>query len=513
MSSATSVRSLAKLAPPSAIAAAVFAMVAIPYMKLFERYQYTGESASIDLSAFFLPPPGSLLHFWSDEPRLVSHFLGYVTLLLGILGCYFVFRDRGETTRAVWLGFAVLGVACFAFAGGPDLLIAGHRFGDGPFRVLQLLGPFAKLRAPDRMVVLVYLVLALFAARGIVSIEKRFGRKRLLALIIGGMIMAEQWSAVRTQGLEIPTGRNVPEAYRWLTERASVPKPVAELPVWPFGRIRFTSIEAYFSTLHGHSIPFGKPSFYPPALELLQWELRGFPDRRSIYLLQGLDFELALVHPKRWTNRRKANMRRLERRSDVLRPLAEFDDRDNALWNRYALGGERIYAIDGEPMDLSPRECNCVEIDRSDWRLNARGAGSPELAVDGNRLTKWTTSGGQKKGDYFEITFRKSRRPVRVEIEMSFPWGEFPRHLEMNGYRGTRGHRVTQVEDLAHKLKLIEQLIDDPTKARLRYDFEPMTVDRLRLFINRTEDAVIDWSIAEIHVYESTDDPVAPAPQ
>ena len=127
---------------------------------------------------------------------------------------------------------------------------------------------------------------------------------------------------------------------------------------------------------------------------------------------------------------------------------------------------------------------------------------SPELAIDGDRLTKWTTGEGQREGYFFEIAFDRPQRPVRVEIEVAFPYGEFARNLEMNGYRGQRGYRVTQIEDLPYKAELMRQLVERPTEARLRYDLEPMPMERLRLFIHRTERGTIGWSIPEIHVYE-----------
>jgi hypothetical protein len=85
---------------------------------------------------------------------------------------------------------------------------------------------------------------------------------------------------------------------------------------------------------------------------------------------------------------------------------------------------------------------------------------------------------------------------------MTFPYGEFARNLTINGHRGDRFYRVKQIEDIWYKVALVRQLVEDPKRARLRYDLEPMTVDRLRLFIRRTEEGTIGWSIPEIHVYE-----------
>jgi hypothetical protein len=479
-----------------------------PYRELFDRYEYTGEPASADLSEFLVPPSGSLLYRDLGAYRLSSYFLGYLSLLFAAAGIVSLGR-RGEAgrDRAIWLAYLLVGVVALACAAGPELWIAGRHVGSGPYRVLEMIGPFEKLREPARMVVLVYLVLGLFLGRGAASLFRRSPAipRFAAALFIACLVLAEHWSLSRTRGTEIPTGDAIPDAYPWL---AGHPEegPLAELPVRPFREIRRTSMEAYFSTIHRRPILFAKPSFYPPAMELLQWELRDFPDERSIALLQAFDVRFALVHPKRWRQEERLRRRRLERFGSELTLLESFPDRSLSLWNEYQLGGELLYRIasasDREAAE-EPRGCDCSEVDRGSFLLSASGNAPPELALDSDRRTKWTTSGGQQEGDYFEITFDRPRIPVRVEIEMAFPYGEFPRHLEMNGYQGERGHRVQRIEDVGYSVELVRQLIHDPTKARLRYDLEPMTMDRLRLFIHRTEEATIDWSIPEIHIYET----------
>ena len=495
--------SLPALLLPTAAGAAIMMIVALPYLHLFTRYEFTGEPRNFDLATFFLPPSGSLLYSSFAQFRHPDHFLGFVPILLAVVGVLAVLVKREDKVgRIVWASYAMVGLAAFFFAAGPDLNFAGVYYGEGPFRILQLFGPFEKLREPARFTVLVYLVLALFAAKGLLVLLRRFPSQPLvLSSLVIALVLAEQWSPERTKGTRVPTGESIPKAYEWLAKNPP-DGPVVELPVWPFYRIRYTSLEAYFSTIHERPIPFGKPSFYPPALELLQWELRDFPDPRSLYLLRTLGFNLAVVHPKRWTKNKAHYLKALEHSKEKLPLIASFPNRDNPDWEHYRLGGERIYLIGTEPEQMSPVECDCVEIDRTEWTLEANGVTPPELAIDGDRQTKWTTGKMQQEGYYFEISFATPRRPVRVEIEMAFPYGEFARNLEMNGYRGRRGYRVAQIEDLTHKAELFQQLVEEPTKAKLRYDLKEMSMERLRLFINRTEEGTIGWSIPEIHVYE-----------
>ena len=504
-------RQLGLLAAGGLVSAIIVFVVASRYQELFERYGFTGEPATLDLWAFFEPPPGSLLFDDLAPYRLTSYFLGYVAVGLGIWGVFSLIRDRKTATSGapliVWLAFALTGILAFFLAAGPHLWIQGRYVGVGPFELLRMAAPFERLREPARMAVLVYLALAVFLGRGVAQLFGRLSRQKqvVCALLVGGLVVAEQWSPRRTQGMEIPTGDALPSAYEWLRDYPEAGA-VAELPVRRFHEIRKTSLEAYFSTFHERPILFSKPSFYPPAMELLQWELRDFPDERSLHLLRALDVRLALVHPKRWETNRRFRMRRLDRFGDAMTLLSTFEDRSDPLWAHYQLGGERLYRVasEGEGRDDLglPRECHCREIDRSTFRLEANGVTSPELAIDGDRLTKWTTGEGQREGYFFEIAFDRPQRPVRVEIEVAFPYGEFARNLEMNGYRGQRGYRVTQIEDLPYKAELMRQLVERPTEARLRYDLEPMPMERLRLFIHRTERGTIGWSIPEIHVYE-----------
>jgi hypothetical protein len=122
--------------------------------------------------------------------------------------------------------------------------------------------------------------------------------------------------------------------------------------------------------------------------------------------------------------------------------------------------------------------------------------------VDGRRETKWTTGVSQRRGHFFEVEFGSPRRPARIEIDMVYPYDEFPRDLEVNGHLDQHVRRMELIEDVWYKVALVRQLIADPSRARFRIDLVPETVDRLRLFIGRTEGGAEPWSIAEIRLYE-----------
>jgi hypothetical protein len=505
-------RSVAWLAASGLSVGAALAFVALPYLRLYAHYGFAGVPESYDLAAYFLPGSESLLYRGLGvRPVAVDHFLGYVGLVIAAVGAAAFLRDAARReAKTIAIGYLLVGLAAFFLSAGPELRFLGRSLGDGPFSLLSAGGPFRNMRVPDRFSVLVTLALGLFISRGAGAI---LGRARLvgaksvlLASVLTALVLAEHWSPARTVGREIPGRGAIPDVYRWLGKHQAG-EIVAELPARPFREMRFVTMDGYFSMFHGRKILFNKPSFYPPAMGFLQWELQSFPSRSSLTLLQAIDVPLAIVHPKRWGEGilGRARLRAIERRLPELTLLGEFPDRDDPLWARFQLGAERLYSIPPLPEEGSPRVCSCREIPRDSFEVDANGLNHPRRALDGNRTTKWTTGDTQKKGHFFEIAFDSPRRPVRIEMEMVYPYGEFPRHLEVNGYSGLAGRRMEQLEDVWYKVALVRQLVHAPAEARFRIDLEPATVDRLRMFIHVTEEGGEPWSIAEIHVYELAD--------
>jgi hypothetical protein len=495
---ATCVAAAALLAGP------VAAVLGWEYTTLYRLYGFTGEAPSQDLTVFVRPTSPNLLYGpVTGEARAgVDYFLGYVVLLLGLSGVVSVARSERGPLRPLWWGVLGTGLLAILLAAGPELRLAGSPLGPGPFALLRGLPGFATLREPTRFVVLAQLMLALLAARGTAWILARHTpvRRRLLAALLGAVVALEL--RLPCPGVELPVGGRAPEAYRWLAGRPDA-GPVVDLPVLPHNFIRFTSLEAYFSTLHGRPIPFGRFSFTPPALELLQWELRGFPDPRSLHLLRALGFRHAVVHPGRWEDpaQKRFSLRRLEERAEALPLLARFPDAGDAPSRAYHYGGERIHGITPGADDRAPLDCPCTPVPRTAFRVSGSGPGDPRLAVDGALATRWRAGDEQRRGDMFELVLDRRRTMARVEIEMAYPYGEFARHLELHAGIGDTVSRVRLRPDPAYLVALVRQLIERPQGARLRYDFEPVEADRLRLVLGADEYGIPGWTIPEIHLY------------
>ena len=432
---------LAALAGAGLFCAAALSLLILPYLDLFHRYGYAAEVRPFDLALYFTPPPDNVLYGSLGDrlrPRgfYLDYFLGYASLAVGAVGVVAALRARVLGPRALWIAWLAIGLFAAVLSAGADVRWRGQHLGTGPYSFLQHIEPFSRIREPRRLAVVVLLCLSLFAARGAAALFGRLrGGWRVAAAVVLTLVVAgEHWSTTRTRGTSVPAGDTIPDVYRWLAARPGA-EPVADLPPRPPWLQRFMVLDQYLSTTNGKPILTGWPSFFPPALELLLWNLRDFPDARSIAVLRGMGFRLAVVHPARWGETRGFQERRLAERSDVLPVLARFPERTLPEWQRYGLGGEEVREITAGPEEPAPRECACRELDRRSYRVAASGGADASLAVDGSSRTRWTSLEGQQGGMWFEILFDRPREVARMEVEMAHPYGEFARYLEVVGGR------------------------------------------------------------------------------
>jgi hypothetical protein len=506
---------LGALAAAGLFCAAALSLLILPYLELFHRYGFAAEVRPFDLALYFTPPPDDVLYGSLGDrlrPRgfYLDYFLGYVCLAVGAVGVAAAMRARVLGPRALWIAWLAIAVAAAVLSAGADVRWRGQHLGTGPYAVLQHVEPFTRIREPRRLAVIVLLCLSLFAARGAAALlgGLRGGRRGAAAVALTLLVVAEHWSTTRTRGTTVPAGGTIPDVYGWLAARPGA-EPMADLPPRPPALQRFMVFDQYFSMTSGKKVLTGWPSFFPPALELMLWHLREFPDARSIAVLRAMGFRLAVVHPARWGEDRAFYERRLTERADVLPVLARFPERTLPEWQRYALGGEQVLAITPGVEEPAPRECGCREVGRPAYRVSASGGADATRAVDGSPRTRWTSVEGQRAGMWFEILLDRPRELARVEVEMSYPYGEFARYVEIVGGRDAETWAMGPQRDLGYDIGLLRQLVQDPLRARLRYDLRPATVDRLRLTLTRTDDGASPWSLPEIHVYET--DPARPA--
>lgn len=502
---------------PAVAAAATIAALAWPYLRLYRRYGFSGGTPRpFDLVLYLTPPPASLAYPWATGLRpegfYLTYFIGYLVLALAVAGAVVALRSR-TPERPIWIAILALAIVAAVLSAGPDVFWRGEQVAPGPYRLLMWMPPFTTMREPRRFAVLVILCCALLAARGVAALLARCPRRwrAAIGVALASFVAFEHAAAGDTRGVDMPGGRDLPPVYRWLAERRG-PEPIAELPVRPLRLHRWGAVEQYFATEHQRPILTGWPSFPPPALELIRYELRDFPDARSLAMLRALGVRYAVVHPRRWEAERARFERRMQERADVLPVLATFEERPHAVWDRFGVGGEMVVEIlPGEPAE-PPSPCPCQVVPRDAVRATSSHGRDATLAADGSRETRWTTApADQQQGMYVELTLDRPRPIARVEIAAAFPYGEFGRYVEVLGRIGGEWRRVGPRADHGALVATVQSLVANPREAWLPYAVDAQPMEAIRLVIGRDpEPGTGPWSIPEVRLLELAGPPVSP---
>ena len=485
------------------------ALVTIPFLLLSRHYAFKGEPESYDLVGYLLPRSQNLLYRALDlHPMLVDHFVGYFVLLIALIGLIALTRKPRGEERAI--GLAYLGVAALGFllSAGPELSFAGIKLGAGPFALLQQLGPYQNLRAPDRFSLLVTLGVGVLVAYGVSQLLARRSRGVTVfgCALISTIVLAEHWSPLRIQGVAIPAGDNVPDVYPWLAETPDEGA-VVELPLYPRERNRFFALYMFFSTYHKKPILFGRTSFYPPSVDHLAWQLRSFPDRDSIDLLRSQGVKTVVIHPGVWEEPERGERLAQLKTFAGLQLSAIFPPLVGPQYKRFGLGGERVYRLEGEASPHPAQEL-CTpkdEIAPDNWTLKGSGEVPESLAIDRDSETAWKTD-GQLPDDYLLIDLGREETVAAAKLTFGYPYNEFPRHLVLrSGVEGEPFETVRYRDDLPTKFEMLESLRRKPQDAAITLRFEPRQARRLRMRVGGQEYdySLPDWQLRELFLYKS----------
>ena len=420
--------------------------VELPYLKIFHHYGFERAlSEGPDLAYHLLPPPDNFLYGWLTKGMFKDlpgnhHFIGYLTMVLAVLGAAFLLRRRNDagprSYRWLIAWIASWGVFFLILSAGAEVKFMGRGLGPGPFGLLFDYVPFFQYtRVPERLSVYFTFGLALLAGAGASVLSKRLVRwpraKTVLPLILLALIPLEH--ARRNVYARIPTEDEIPAVYHWLAE---LPEdfPVVEFPVYDRRFLRFYGYETYFSTVHWKRVPFGKPSFKPPAMEYMLWTWRDFPSSEGTRLLQSLGVRYIIYHPRRDPNAARVN-RRL--RQDPNFEFVRQFPRAMRIARRLRYGEEMVFRVlpASEPLSPPPQvEERLRAIPRDAWEFKTSSQSDARLAVDGSLETSWSSGKGQEKGQFFEIDLEGEYRVSKISLGFSFPYGHFPRSLAVNGF-------------------------------------------------------------------------------
>lgn len=519
------------------VAGLLFVPIAVPYLQAARIHGYVRDlPAGIDLVHYVSTSPTNLLYGpIGTEVRLQQrgpHFIGFVSLALGLyaLGDWAWRRRRARDDEAadeaarlltprVWVPAAAAFAVLFVLLSlGRDILVAGHRLGPGPYRLLHSVVPgFQLVRIPERLGLLAMLFVALLAARGLTLLG---ARSRAVALLLAALVPLEHLGPLPTS-TRVPVTRDVPAVYRWLAGQPA--GALAEVPIHGEGLVREETLEMYFSAYHGYKPIIHGYTAYPPLLtRLLRRMAAEFPSEASLQALQRVGVDLVVVHHGRPVGldiaRRlrdtgqydSGTFRDRLRRADLdlfdrlpvalasgrVRREMRFDGPEAHLFESVADEVYRLPARAPHPPAPFP---SGVRLRDPSWSYRAK-LGDPTLAADGNRATAWVVPRFLLGDEFFEVVFG---RPVVVS-GLVLPLRRdsvFPTRFRVAG-RDEAG-RWTELArfDEAHALQLLDHLRDDPRSAALGFDLGSRTLTGISLLVDEAGTSFEGWSLPEVEVW------------
>jgi hypothetical protein len=234
-------------------------------------------------------------------------FPGLVLGFLAVVGSFSGAKSL-PASRSLQLQrlFRVVLVVALLLSLGPFLVILGKTTSFPlPYLLVYYLVPgFHAMRVPARFALMAALAASVLAALAFMKasdfLQSRWGLKQqwthwlqgLLAFCWIGLFIVELGFKPLPLAA-IPTGRDVPEVYRWLATKP-LNGPIVELPL---GESFWEALNyMYFSTYHWLPLVNGTSRFYPPTYTQLSAEIAALPSRESAELLSAIGVKALIVH-------------------------------------------------------------------------------------------------------------------------------------------------------------------------------------------------------------------------
>jgi hypothetical protein len=298
-------RALASLAIGGGVAAAVVAMVTVPYLLLQRdgiipaRSQQSGFVSLAFLGVLREGPRGMASFFLWRRRDGVPLFLGFVTLALALAGVL----ARRRPPRGALLAAALAG---YVLVLGPNYAAAHGALVALPYRWLAAVVPgFSAMRVPQRFGAITTTAVVAMAGLGLAWLRERLraqGRGRLasaITVVVVAAGMVEGWPGhVRT--LEMPVGETMPPATRWLAAHGDG-GPMIDVPISERDLLG-QSLAVYRSTAHWLPIANGYAPYAPESFRRIMDAAGRLPSPAALDDLLG-------VAPFRWIVVRRAAIR------------------------------------------------------------------------------------------------------------------------------------------------------------------------------------------------------------
>lgn len=139
-----------------------------------------------------------------------------------------------------------------------------------------------------------------------------------------------------------------------------------------------------------------------------------------------------------------------------------------------------------------------MPVQRALLRASASRAPQDSVrAIDQDPGTRWGSGGPQDPSMWFEVVMGRARLLRGFSLDMRGWETDYPRELKVVGTKAD-GTEVTLLSE--DQYRAIRWLL--PTAGQqVRVDFDPLALTKIRLLQLGT-DAVFDWSIAEVTLWE-----------
>jgi hypothetical protein len=308
----------------TAVGVALFALTGLllgrPYLQVLDEHpEAKRDSAQVaklsgPVSSFVAAPEENLI--WGgatkgvrdalDWPPEQTLFPGVAILGLAIAGLF-----RSVYRRRVRIGLGVAAAVCAVLSLGFEQSHS-HLY---PYRLLYDLAPgWNGIRVPGRITTLTSLALALLAAGAAQQLVSRVRAQRLSVAIAIGLVALV---CIEGSGFDLRPGPAIAGP-----SHPTVPLPPARIPAAPAPRLQLPVTipgnrrYVLWSTDGFPKIVNGRGSFDPAFFSYVTEQVTGFPDRRSVTLLQRLGvrsvvLDQRLVPATPWANAAEKPLRGL----------------------------------------------------------------------------------------------------------------------------------------------------------------------------------------------------------
>jgi hypothetical protein len=393
----------------------------------------------------------------------------------------------------VWVpAAAALALVLVALSLGRDVMVIGHRFGPGPYRLLYDWVPgFRRVRIPERLGLLAMLFVALLVARGLSLL--RAAHLPLVAAVLAALVPLEHLSPLPFTE-QVPVGRAVPAVYSWLGQDHA--RAVAELPVRGEGLVREETLEMYFSTYHWKPIIEGYTAYPALLTRVLRRLAAQFPSDASRQAFQRIGVDTVLVHQGRPVGQELYTRLPEAVAAGFLRREARFAGPGARLYDSEA---DEVYRIlDAPSLASAPFPAGHRRRDPA-WRYRSK-VGDPAPVGDGDLSTSYRVTRPLVGDEFIEVTFGG---PLRVSgLVMPLRWDSvFPTRFRVAARDGAGAWLEVARFDDAHALQLLDRLLADPGSAALGFDLGGREAWGLVLLVEEGGTSFDGWAIPEIEVW------------